>query len=78
MRIERFNSEPLFAVAFVSVESPRGGIVLSLRRLLLCFRSAVCDAIGLGLRCGVVSRLGFARTPQVDHISHMTDVSRYA
>jgi hypothetical protein len=78
MRMERFSSEPLFAVAFMSVESPRGGIVLSLRLLLLYFRAAMNDAIGLSLRFSGVARPGFARPPQVDHISHRADVSRYA
>jgi hypothetical protein len=78
MRMERFSSEPLFAVAFVSVESPRGGIIIRFRLLLLCFRAAVRDAIGLSLRFRGVARFTFARLPQVDHISHTADVSRYA
>jgi hypothetical protein len=70
MRIERFSSDPLFAVAFMSVESPRGGIVVSLRLLLLCFGAAVRDAIGLSLRFRGIPRLSLSRAPQVDHISH--------
>jgi len=79
IRMDRFSSEPAFdpalvVIPLVPLKVPSCGIVFCLRLLLLCLRSSERNAVRLSLVFDGCTLSCFARAPQIDHISHESDL----